>query len=388
MKKQLLSALGLSLCLGGGAAWAEGITFNGFLTAGATYGDSEVSTQDGNITDDVGFTNDSRIGIQLSAEVNPRVDVTAQLLARAKEDNSDVVADWAFVSYKLTDPLKVRAGKLKLPTFLISDYIEVGYAYPWIRPPQEVYFSNPISTINGLDLLYTAYFGDFNILIQPYFGQSRGAEALIPQELMPGLSLPGGTIAFLPFRADNMAGINVSGGMDFFTVRAGYLKTEVSADVPAPFTPVDHDEATFASAGLTLDWRNVVVYGEYFEREIDDGANGAFPNQKGHYGTLGYRIGKFLPHITYAKLEDNDNPTPSPPNGVPLEQESVTVGLRYELGSGAALKIEAQRVEPEEGTRGLLISNPNAPFLADGTTPNDDPSNTVNIYSIAIDVVF
>ena len=381
MKKQLLSALGLSLCLGGGAAWAEGITFNGFLTAGATYGDSEVGTQDGNINNNVEFTNDTRIGIQLSAEVNPRVDVTAQLLARAKEDNSDVVADWAFVSYKLTDPLKVRAGKLKLPTFLISDYIEVGYAYPWIRPPQEVYFSNPISTINGVDLLYNAYFGDFNLLIQPYFGQSKGGEALIPQEVLPLLSPPPppGTVAYLDFTAEEMKGINLSIGTDFFTVRAGYLETKVNA----PFPGIDDDDVEFYSLGATLDWRNIVIYGETFERKIDGVANLAFPNQRGSYATLGYRIGKVLPHVTYAQLDEYDQEpfNPAAGYGQALEQESVTVGLRYELGSGAALKLEAQRVEPEQGTRGLLIGDPNDPAL-------DDPSKSVNIYSIAIDVVF
>jgi len=52
------------------------------LTAGATYADQQVLsttnavTQDGNIENKVGFTNDSRIGIQLSAKVNRDVSVT------------------------------------------------------------------------------------------------------------------------------------------------------------------------------------------------------------------------------------------------------------------------------------------------------------------------
>ena len=58
--------------------------------------------------------------------------------------------------------------------------------------------------------------------------------------------------------------------------------------------------------------------------------------------------------------------------GTGLEQDSITLGLRYELGSAAALKLEAQRVEPEGDSRGLLM----------------EPTDDVNIYSIAVDVIF
>ena len=91
-------------------------------------------------------------------------------------------ADWAFVSYRAADPLTIRGGKLKLTTFLVSDYIEVGYAYPWIRPPQEVYYANPISTMTGADALVRFNFGDYSLLFQPYYGNSRGEQALVPQE--------------------------------------------------------------------------------------------------------------------------------------------------------------------------------------------------------------
>jgi hypothetical protein len=247
-----------------------------------------------------------------------------------------------------------------------------------------VYSANPISTINGVDLLARFQIGGSTLLIQPYYGVSRGEEALVPQEFVTapapfGLGAPPGTILNADFTADALTGANISFGSELFTVRAGYLKTKVNA----PAFQVFEDEATFASAGATLDWKNVVLYTEYFEREIEGRANGAFPNQKGYYATLGYRFGSWLPHVTYAKLDDNDNPLP-PAGGIPLVQNSVTAGLRVELGSGAALKIEAQQVEPEEWmpgfpARGLLIADPNlAP----------DPDDKVMIYSVAVDVVF
>jgi predicted porin len=409
MNKKLVWAVAAALAGGAplaSAAGLEGITFNGFLTAGMTKADQSILpgtkavSQDGNVEDEYGFTADSRLGIQLTAKVNSEVTVTGQLLARADDqDGSTLRTDWAYVSYRFGEPASLRAGKVKLPTFLVSDYIEVGYAYPWIRPPQEVYSANPISTINGADLLLRARFGRATLLVQPYFGVSRGEQTLVPQEfialgIVPGntadcTTIPGsctinpaqsGDVVYAEFTADRLAGINLSYGSDLFTVRAGYLTTKVNS---AAFQ-VSGDEATFWSVGATVDWKNVVFYSEYFEREIDGVANLGFPNQKGYYGTLGYRFGKWLPHVTFAKLDDNDNPTTPPPgfpvSGTPLKQSSVTAGLRVELGSGAALKIEAQQIRPEEGSRGLLIADPR-------TSPVD-ARDSVNVYSIAVDVVF
>jgi len=358
---------------------AENIKLNGFVTASATFIDSEVSTQDGNITNRASFINDSKFGIQVSADVNPKIKITSQLLASGKQDDFDMKADWAFITYHASDPMSIRFGKLKLTTFLISDYFEIGYAYPWIRPPGEVYSSNPISTINGFDILYKIDVGDGVLLVQPYFGQSKGATALQPQETLQPPEQQPGDINYVNFTADHMFGMNISIGNDSFSARAGYLETLVGAVAFG----VENDVATHGSAGVTMDWKNIVGYAEYFERTIGQGANAAFPNQKGYYATLGYRMGIFLPHITHAKLEDNDNEPFDPLNGygLPLEQVSTTAGIRIELGKGAALKLEVQRVTPEEGSRGLLISNPNNPAL-------DDPNQSVNIYGAAIDAVF
>jgi hypothetical protein len=392
MKKKLIGILCVSLAgqvfPAMAATSVEGISISGFLTAGTTYADKQLLTaappgtiatkavsQDGSIQNTPDFSTDSRLGLQISAKVNPDISVTGQLLAKANKDNSNVVADWAFASYRVNEPITIRAGKIKFPTFLISDYYEVGYAYPWIRPPQEVYYSNPITTLNGVDVLAKIRLGDMNLLFQPYYGNSRGAQALVPQEVLPALPAPSGSVVYTDFTADALHGFNLSLSSDIFTVRYGTLQTKVNASAFNVF----QDTAKFTSIGGTMDWHNVVLYSEGFKREIDGMANAAFPNQKGWYTTLGYRFGKWLPLYTTARLSDNDNPTNL--FGTPLKQTSQTLGLRYELGSGAALKFEAQKVTPEKGTRGLLIAAPNNPLAK-------DPGDNVMIYGLALDVVF
>jgi len=424
----LLALIGLGLAAPSGHA-IENIRFNGFLTIGATYSTSEppyslaqpaapdclpgaggcpghkLISEDGNISTEVDFVNDTRVGLQVSATINPKLDVTAQLLARSRQDNADLFVDWAFASYRASDWLSVRGGKIKFPTFLISDYYEVGYAYPWIRPPEEVYSSNPITTITGVDLLGNISLGPVNLLIQPFYGVSRGTQGLMPQESIVALDCqddgPGtlannppnvacfnrstgillGSVNYVDFEAKPLVGLNVQLSSDIFTAHVQHLDTLVSA--PA-FGAVE-DDVKFTTAGLTLDWFNVVVYSEYFEREIGGLSNFAFPNTKGYYATLGYRIGKFLPHLTYADLRDNGGPTPfalGGPGGIAPMQTSMTAGLRYELGNNSALKFEAKKIEPES-------SVPGSPFApARGLLIGPPPEGDVVIYSLALDAIF
>ncbi len=386
MRKIILNLLSFGLAWhalpAGAVGGLEGVSVSGFLTVGATYADkqllstTEAVSQDGTIENTPGFTADSRLGLQISAKVNPQISLTGQLLGRAREDNSNVKADWAFVNYRVSEPVSIRAGKIKFPTFLISDYYEVGYAYPWIRPPQEVYSLNPISVLNGADVLAKLRFGDMTLLFQPYYGVSRGATTVAPQEALSSLSpaQAAGSIVNVGFTADELRGVNLSLGSDIFTVRVGFLDTKVNASSLGVF----QDKAEFSSVGVSVDWRNIVFYSEGARREIEGMANFAFPNQKAAYATLGYRFGKWLPLVTAARISNNENPATL--LGTPLVQTSQTLGLRYELDSGAALKFEAQKTTPKEGTRGLLISSPRS-------APKD-PGDDVMFYGLSLDVVF
>ena len=80
MKRQLqTAALAVLLSVYAGGVWAIGnVNFNGFLTAGGTKSDADVTSENGNISDDVSFEQDTRVGVQISAEVNDKLSLTAQ----------------------------------------------------------------------------------------------------------------------------------------------------------------------------------------------------------------------------------------------------------------------------------------------------------------------
>lgn len=366
MKKAVLS-LAFAASLGTGGAFAESVAINGFLTTSVARLNEPDIAYLNSFTDQARFDNtDSRLGLQFSGRVNDRISATAQLLARGRGGNDSLKADWAFVAIEMANQAEVRTGKLKFPTFLASDYVEVGYAYPWMRPPQEVYTLNPFSTLVGVDALYTPTFGDNGLLLQPFFGSNRGSAALSAEQalLFTGFE-PGEEVNF---SAPVIAGLNAVANFPAGSFRLGYLQAEVDQEDFG----IEGEKAAFASAGLSIDWRDLVVYAEYADRDSDEGImEQAFPDQRAGYVTVGYRIGRFLPHFTYAALDEGADESDAV-----LKQTSGTVGLRYDFMDGAALKFEYQRIEPEEGNAGLLSRR------------LDNETDAVDLYGVSLDVIF
>lgn len=372
---------------------AQSVTINGFLTTSVARINEPGLTYLDSFTDQARFDNtDSRLGLQFSGAINERMSATAQLLARGRGGNNSIETDWAYVAIDVANQAEVRAGKLKFPTFLISDYIEVGYAYPWIRPPQEVYSLNPFSTLVGVDALYTPTFGSSSFLVQPFAGSNRGSAGLSGEQARifnqgaendptfpffdPNFDPNAPTFSAgdqVNFSAPVIAGLNAVLNFPAGSFRMGYLEAEVDQ---ADFG-IEGEKAAFASAGLSLDWNNAVLYAEYADRNSEEGImEQAFPDQRAGYITVGYRMGRFLPHLTYATLDEGvDEPEPGAPSAV-LKQTSGTVGLRYDFMDGAALKFEYQRIEPEEGNTGLFSAE-----LAGDT-------ETADLYGVSLDVIF
>jgi len=361
MKKRILvSAMAASVLF---AAKGQAIEFDGFLTAGLAVHDQDNITYLDGVTKDVSFDNDSKFGLQVTSDISADMKAVAQLLAAGADNNYAMDIEWAYLDYAITDNFSLRGGKVKQPVFLISDYFEVGYAYPWIRPPQEVYRNNPINTIVGMEALYQINFSKVSITLQPYLGSNS--------EAVPGT---GGTVTF---NAENFVGMALMANTRSFTFQMSYMQTDVQTIVAADPSSVFNSSgsATLASVGLSWDLNNFVGYTEYVTRDItNDNGNpmeALFPDQDGYYVTLGYRIGKYLPHITVANSEYTAFPSGNP--GV--SQDSITLGLRYELNDSAALKMEYQSIEPLSATEPGLFNS----VIAD---------NKANMLSVAIDVIF
>lgn len=415
MKKQfnLLSAAIVAVLA---STPAQAIQFDGFMTAGATKIVSIDDADKGNIyigglgdrgiTEDLTFEKDTRFGLQISSDVTENMSVVAQILGRGDQGNFNAIIEWAYVDYEFHETTSVHVGKIKQPVFLVNDYVEVGYAYPWIRPPQEVYLlNNPLNTVNGIELLLQFPVGPGTLSFQPYLGSNRD-------------DIAGGGGAY--FEAENIYGIDVKYAGRGYTVHASNFQCEVTVtgapfvipntiaggDVVVSLNGSDGD-CNVSAAGLNLDLANVVLYAEWTKRTTTEGLSQPFGDTEAYYATLGYRFGKWLPHLTFASIDGEASTVGLPGNGVvsvatgpfagatlnfpvPM-QTSITAGLRYEVNDSADLKIEYQVVDVNTDANDLAAAN--QPFglnygLFNADFTQTPPTNDVGIVSVALDVIF
>ena len=224
MKKHTLtrSLLAASIALATAAsAQAADMRINGFISVGAgmtlSEGDNP-SNSDGKATftadsptdgiydDNIDFKPDSIYGIQVSSNLGQGLSVTGQITGAGGEDFEAKVS-WAYISYELNDEWTINAGRQRIPFFFYSDFLDVGYAYHWMRPPTETQVA--VDTIDGLQFTWQGAMGDWDSRVQLFGGSSEAdTEAT-------------GTLGL-----DNTLGAVFYASNDWLQLRATYMVTE------------------------------------------------------------------------------------------------------------------------------------------------------------------
>ena len=399
---------------------ASAIQFDGFLTTGASWHDDENNNRyigslgDRGVTNDASFETDTRFGLQISSDIAENMSVVAQILGTGTDGNFDAIVEWAYADYKFNDWLSVHAGKIKQPVYLVNDYVEVGFAYPWIRPPVEVYYlNNPLNTVNGIEFLLQFPVGPGMLSLQPYFGSNRddipntGGAGFFEAERIRGIDIKYSGRGYSVHASSFGCEVNIEGQMN--DVPADFSPYGGAADTPLNINLAGNGRCRVHAAGFNVDLSDMVVYSEWTKRETTDGLSRPFGNQDAWYTTLGYRFGKWLPHVTFASIDGEtstyegasglavtcggdgslcggvDNPLMNFPVAI---QTSMTYGLRYEINDSAAFKVEYSVVDVENDP-----NNIDHPYginfgLFDSSFTNPPPTDKVGVTSIALEVVF
>ena len=417
MNKIKLSMLALVAAICSNAAYAidlgHDVSLKGFGTLGianSSTGNADfVSNTQLQPTGGVGRTNslgispDTKVGLQIDWQATSRLSITSQAISKQGMENSWVPELMlAFAKFKLLPDLDIRAGRLRPPIYMLSDYMDVNYANPWIRPPVEFYSSAAVTRMEGVDFLYRPQTGPVSWLIQPYFGTSN--------------NIPG--IDGLSVTTKNKLGANISASLSDFTLRAGYLHDYLTIHSPAitstiivPLTTLCqryHDQAacamlpaivaegkdtSFTSVGASWDNGAYFVSGELGWRN----SKSAFPPTTVGYITSGARFGKFTPYVMYSQSANNGPKTftggLAPTNAVitglyrstAMDQNTKTLGLRYDVLKNVDIKAQWDRIDTSTayglpGTGGGLFVNATPAFK--------NGSNAVDIFSVAVDFIF
>lgn len=349
-----LRLLGLSICLAGSPAFAleQGeYRFNGFGTVGVTHLGGEDDGRSYGIT---GQTNDSwrgdqlsKFGAQLSYGLTDTVGVTVQATAKPQQDEWKANLEWAYLSWQANDELMFRFGRLRTPVYMYSESIDVGFSYPWLRLPDEVYSQVQLSNYEGADVVYNMPLSFATLSFQLAGGQAKNRDYFAYDDQFD-------------IDYNKVFGGNVSlATNDFGTFRVGYVEADIKTDITGTVVGIlppgvgvvqqqsllnlDDNKGKFTSIGYQYDNGTWLTANEWTSRKVEGDNSGAIDS---FYLMGGRRFGEFLGHVTYAQLDDDEG-----------RQNSWTLGLNYNILPTVVLKTEYKRVDTSGGYDGVFIRN-------------------------------
>ena len=383
-KKHSLAAA-IALMISTPFANASDVTVSGFLSVGGGMVDEEYPANAQGVTppnykdyeDDFTFDN-NLLGLQVTGTVSEKVTATAQLIARSADDYQ-VNSEWAYLTWQASDTVKVRAGRLRIPLYMYSDFIDVGYSYAWITPPPEVYFS-PFNNVDGVDIYVSNTLGIFDTTLQAYVGSFT--DDFVQDGVVTNT------------KARNQIGVSGTIGKDWWTLRAAHHQSELTLDLSgvvlgpqltlgglAQYLTVigfpentqrllaEEDDVTFTEIGINMDTGRFVAAAEYIE--FDPGESMLSKNIR-QYVMVGVRTGEWLFHVTASEAKDEvSRPEQGLPAGQPdplfgntsviigtlqavaraqvVEREVMSLGTRWDVTTGTAIKFQYDDVDDEVG---------------------------------------
>ncbi|BBI60804.1 hypothetical protein HSBAA_21100 [Vreelandella sulfidaeris] len=121
---------------------------------------------------------DSRLGLQANTTFNETFSAVAQGYISRRDGDSSPDIEWLFLQADVLDGTSFRAGRMLVPTFLLSDFRQVGYAQHWLRSPVEVYGNFLNTSFDGLQSVSRFALGDYNATVQLSGGEATGNKSI------------------------------------------------------------------------------------------------------------------------------------------------------------------------------------------------------------------
>jgi hypothetical protein len=314
------------------------------------------------------FNPDSEAGVQFDFEVNEHVDTTIQLIARG-EDNWTPEAEWAYLSYNMTNGYTLRTGKLRGPVFLYSDYLDVGYAQPFLRPASSMYDLLPFTAYTGADAIIPLSIYGSTLTIQPFLG---GTQA----ELESGQS----------FELNNLLGSAISWEKGNLLLRGALARTDLNSDETDSTDAItailanllDDKQGMFAELGVRYESNNWFLVGEYGRVTVE----GDYSDIDGAYISAGYHLQNITPYFVAGMTETKDNSNRADnatlSSYLNFERKEFSAGFRWDLMSNVAFKFDLTHLFDFNGTSGTVYGLGNEAKSYDNCT----------IISLGVETIF
>lgn len=347
MKKLSLVASALLIIFSQSANAELKISGYGSIIAGKTLGTvddplnpgqkrDEILTADfydvGQYNNDLTFKAESILAVQGTYKFNSQLSVTAQLVAKGVDDFKPEF-DWYYVTYQANEDWTFMAGRRNIPMYYFSEFAEVGYAYPWMRPPSNLYWWQ-VTQFDGAHAMYNFEIGDYSNTITAFYGNEYSDDNV---EMLYYDKLYGGTARTVNEYWTDIAGFNWNMSGDFFDLRFVYFQNDRDRETIqqdgsiSPYTPFSQQ---FIGLGGQVNISDFTILFDMNYVEYDDAVGTEFPT---YLISVVYNIGEFQPYISYSKADHERSKVPTED----LEEHyMLSYGLRYDFYSNVAFKAQ------------------------------------------------
>jgi hypothetical protein len=344
----------------------EKLKINGYMSVYGTKSTDSAVTLGNGIDNHIGFKSDTIAAIQFDYQVNSNIDAVVQLQS-AGNNEYQVEASWAFLRYNLSPSTKIRAGRMVAPVYLYADSIDVGYTYPWVRPPVEMYGTTPIR-YQGVDVLQNFNFGRWSNTLQVFYGDNDG------------------TVGGVSVTSNYLAGVGLTLNNDAWTLRTSFTHAD-NVGLSSGGSSSATGAIDYLSGAVRYDDGSLFALVEGKKVKTKDDLNTSLPTVEGFYTTLGYQLREFMPYVTWAKAYSVDDGNVAAPF-LKQSQESVGLGLRYNLTDKVVLKGEATKYNHFDGTPGITSFTDLNTYLTNPAVSQRLDDDGVTLMSFGFDAIF
>lgn len=290
----------------------------------ASWGNLETYNQN------VSFKQESRVGVRMNAKIDESWAGVVQVDGRTASGGKGSL-EWAYVTYTPTEDWMVQAGRKRLPIYYYSDFMDVGFAYPWVRAPTDLY-GWEVDNFNGVTLVKSGRWNDWSSRASLFYGNEESKANILSSWYYSYT----GESPNLIWR--DIVGADWELTRDWFNIRLVHIESKVDLNIStgpiinSANQPIHGAQQRINGMSVNFDFENWFMRSEFslFDRWRDMG----YRSSAWMVG-IGERIGKYTPMLTYSEFADEyaDGTLNSP-------DTNLMATLRYDINATSSLKAQ------------------------------------------------
>lgn len=344
----------------------------------------------------VSLNEQTLLALQADYHLLDNLTITTQALAHTSSERDSGI-EWLYVSYVPHSNWLIKGGRMRTPFYHYSDVIDVGFAYPWISPPQQLYSSFLFYQYDGASVIHNFAMGNISGSIEGYYGSFNGDTQLQEKRYRTNIDGLTGVVLNTSYNTNwrfRASYVNADFAVDLAEITSFANQLRNFGFVQSADSLTMQGEFDIYQVGLALDELDYNLAWEWMKIASN---TVLAPNIESYYVQGGMVFQSLTVHLTYADLSTTPSTQATDiPVGVSpaLDQlyyayqsifsqtqaadlESITLGLRWDAGVNVAFKAE---VTQYRGGLGISTFQPVANA--------NEFDERVNVYQFGMEFVF